>query len=498
VSTRSQSCLRGASDPVSREHLLITGRTPGGGRLQVFAGLAITFILLLFWACAGYACTCLNPNPICMAYWESPVIFRGRVVRITDVPDEPKQTVKNLDGTTSTIIGPGTLNVRFQVIEVFRGTISWHEIIVRTSDQLSACGFPFETGREYVVFTYADRKTRKLWTNRCMHTHELEPGKADADLTWMRALPTAPAGATIFGSVFLFRDRQAMPVAAKIRIRGPESREIASDNAGHFSFSGLEPGAYTVSATVRSQYLTGKARTITVPNKGCAQEDWTVFYNSKIGGQVTDSAGRAMPGISLGLAEHGVAGPTEWVSSVDFAETDRQGRYSFKSAPPGDYLVIVNPFGPSPRRPYPRIFYPDVQSSAEAKAIHLGPSATVENVDLRLPNAWKRVAVHARVLLPDGSPAAGAEVSAYDIGYLWSGEPATAIAHADGRATLPVYDGRSYYLEAMVFGGTQQRCAGPLKFTAKNGLSLEPITILHNWGNCLAQLNPAFRPPAAR
>ena len=105
------------------------------------------------------------------------------------------------------------------------------------------------------------------------------------------------------------------------------------------------------------------------------------------------------------------------------------------------------------------------------------------------------VTVRARVLEPDGSPATGADVLAYDIEYSSSPERARADAGVKDDAALTVYEGRTYYLIAIVSGGTQQRCAGPLKFTAKDGVRLNAITIDHNWGNCLAQLSPNFRPP---
>jgi hypothetical protein len=68
-----------------------------------------------------------------------------------------------------------------------------------------------------------------------------------------------------------------------------------------------------------------------------------------------------------------------------------------------------------------------------------------------------------------------------------------ADADAEGRATLSVYQGRAYYLVATISGGTQQRCAGPLKFAGKDGVTVDTITIAHNWGNCLAQPNPDFQ-----
>ena len=136
-----------------------------------------------------------------------------------------------------------------------------------------------------------------------------------------------------------------------------------------------------------------------------------------------------------------------------------------------------------------------MRSAQSATAVHLEASAALEHIDITLPNAWKPVLVHTRVAMQDGSSATHAEVGARDTSALWSGEPATAVTDADGRAELTVYEGRTYYLTALINGGTQQRCAGPLKFTAKDGMTLETVRIEHNWGNCLAQLNPNFTPP---
>lgn len=181
---------------------------------------------------------------------------------------------------------------------------------------------------------------------------------------------------------------------------------------------------------------------------------------------------------------------------VEGKQIDADGRYDFSSVPPGDYLVSVNSLGPSPARPYPRLYFPHAASEADAATIHLPESSSVDTIDLTLPNAWRPAIVHVRVLLPDGSPAVGAHINAHDAEYLSSGELAGADAGVDGRADFSVYEGRTYYLTAFISGGgTQQRCAGPLKFTGADGLVLDAITIEHNWGNCLAQLRPTFRQP---
>lgn len=103
--------------------------------------------------------------------------------------------------------------------------------------------------------------------------------------------------------------------------------------------------------------------------------------------------------------------------------------------------------------------------------------------------------MHARVLQPDGTPAISADVYAYDLNYLYSSNPPRANADALGRATLSLYEDRTYYLVATISDGTQQRCGGPLKFVAREGGTLGTITIEHNWGNCLAQLGPEFQAP---
>jgi len=130
-----------------------------------------------------------------------------------------------------------------------------------------------------------------------------------------------------------------------------------------------------------------------------------------------------------------------------------------------------------------------------AVAVHLEASATLELKEMVFPTAWKPVVVHTRVLLQDGSSPANANLNARLTQAQWSVEPAMGLTDSEGKAALTVYDGQTYYLTADINGGTQQRCGGPLRFAARDGLVLDAIVIEHNWGNRLAQLNPAFRAP---
>jgi hypothetical protein len=310
----------------------------------------------------------------------------------------------------------------------------------------------------------------------------------------MRGLTTAPKGATIYGSVLSVPSSTGPRAAATINLSGPESHSAVPDQTGKYSFDNLPPGQYTVSAALPTGLTSEANRSVSLVEKSCSQIDWHVRYDGHIRGIVSDADGHPLPDMFIVLQRRDPKSATAF-ADVDLKNTGPDGRYDFAPVSPGDYFVSVNHLGPSPTRPYPRIYYPNAELDSAASVIHLAASATADNIDVVLPNPWKTVTVRARVLLADGSPAVDADVNAYDINYLNSGEPNRADSGADGRVALSVYEGRTYYLVATISGGTQQRCAGPLRFIAKDGIEVGTILINHNWGNCLAQLNPEFRPP---
>jgi hypothetical protein len=454
---------------------------------------ALLFATLLLTPALTYACTCAGPNPVCSAYSPSAVILRGRVAEQTLI-SPADETVKNLDGTASAIHSPGYYRVRFSVLEMFTGERRTQEIDILTDEQSSACGFSFVTGAEYIVFASTNQQTNEVWTSKCSRTHGLEPGKEDADVSWMRGLAAAPPVATIYGTVFPASDSTGPNPLVTIHLRGSQSRSAVPDQNGRYAFPNLSPGAYTVSAVVPNGFTIDDSRTVTLVEKSCSQIDFRSRYDGHIRGVVTDSDGRGLPDIFMALQRRDANSATGF-TETDLQNTGFDGRYDFAPIPPGDYLVSANHLGPSPERPYPRFYYGNTESDADATTIHITASGTADNISVTLPNAWKAVTVHARVLQPDGTPAIGADVYAYDLNYLYSSRPPSANADTQGRATLSLYEGRTYYLVATISGGTQQRCGGPLKFVPKDGVTLGTITIEHNWGNCLAQLGPEFQAP---
>ena len=452
--------------------------------------LSLSLVLLLAAGDVAKACSCFGPQPVCSAYFGTPVIFRGTVLEMT-LERSSLQTIRNLDGTISQVVRPGIYKVRVAVSESFRGVEGRHELTVYTNEQSSACGFPFEVGMEYVVFTYQNKGEDQLWTSKCSNTHALQHDSShDSDLEWMRSLAGAPPGGMIFGHVRLARSGPMR--GAKLSLRGAVDRDITPEDTGAYESKGLPAGEYKITATVPSGFTSGPEQTITLHDKGCAEVDWHVSYDGHVRGRVADVDGTPVGHLMVELQRRD-ANSFNGLAMVDMQETGEAGRYDFSRISPGDYIIVANNLGASPTRPYPRIYYPASESIEGASTVRVAASATVDDVDLVMPRAWKRVAVTTKVVNEDGTPKSGVTVYGYEVNNRSAVEPMSAVTGQDGWATLAVYEGQEYYVTASVQSGLQQRCGGPLRFTAQDGLNVGVVKIEHPWGNCLAQLNPGFR-----
>lgn len=144
----------------------------------------ILIVLLAASTAAGHACSCTGPQPVCAIEMGTSAIFRGIVVERT--LEDNVHYAKKPDGSTVEWHGGGRYRVRFAVEETFSGEPR-QEMTVYTNSQGSACGFPFEDGGEYVVFTHQDKEKDALWTSRCSRTAKLRAGEVNESMAWMRA-----------------------------------------------------------------------------------------------------------------------------------------------------------------------------------------------------------------------------------------------------------------------------------------------------------------------
>src|SRR5262249_15447558 len=139
-----------------------------------------------------------------------------------------------------------------------------------------------------------------------------------------------------------------------------------ADVEGRYSFSGLKPGRYSVSAS-RGEFRKSTAesdRAVTVAARGCAGADVVLRKNwpGTIGGRVTRKDGTPGPsGMPFGLIRVEGAGSDQRsrLLPLRMAETDDNGEYLFRGVEPGSYKIVANLAGPpTPEDPYPTIYWP--------------------------------------------------------------------------------------------------------------------------------------------
>ena len=212
-------------------------------------------------------------TPACESAWQANIstVFLGFA---TDVREEDVPII--LDGEKKNTL---RLHVTFQVNEAFRGV---PEKVVNVVSGGDLCGYPFTKGHTYLV--YGRRLTSGEVYVSISSSTKWEKDAAD-DLKYLRGLPTAPHGATIYGTVFRYASpenprimavRLGFPeVGHKIEIQGTsQNYEVTVDNRGNFKLSGLPAGRYTVLLSADGEVHTSppvKSTTVDVADKGCAR-----------------------------------------------------------------------------------------------------------------------------------------------------------------------------------------------------------------------------------
>jgi len=434
--------------------------------------------LLFLLACLpAHATSCMGPITICSSYGGSDIVFRGRVLEVIRHPS-PGTPVTYPDGSTTTLYTvPMSEDFHFDVLEVFKGDPG-HQITV------SGGAGEFRQGEEYIIFASPNPTTQTMQTGVCMGNRSAN----DPDLAWLRAYPTAPPTARIFGNVGMGYGVTDIP-AISINLSGEKSLSATTDAAHSYSFDDLPPGSYALTAVVPAGYTTTLAKNttmVTVAAKGCAEVDWAVRHDTHIKGNVTDTAGNLVPDVPVGLLRP--ANNRTGFDIVAFLSTDSKGEYDFSKVAPGDYWVALYYLGPNNREPHVPVYYPSGANSSSAELIHLGPTDTRENINLVLTPALHPVSIHLHVINPDGTPVVKAHVAAKDP--LTPTQFIGATADANGDADITLYEGRTYSLEADTSGYREPSCAGPVKFVAKDGLQLGTLTLDKTIQECRAPQKP--------
>lgn len=127
------------------------------------AALVILGMLSVWTSQPAHACSCMAPPPPQEALEQSDEVFTGEVVEISEISGQ-------------------SLSVRFSVSEVWKG-VEQREIEVATPNNSAACGFSFEEGGEYLVYTNENMGGRGTDTSTglCSRTADLANAGDDLD-----------------------------------------------------------------------------------------------------------------------------------------------------------------------------------------------------------------------------------------------------------------------------------------------------------------------------
>jgi hypothetical protein len=147
--------------------------------------LAVLGFVFLIPDCA-FACSCAifgnQKEMVESGLSSSDAVFSGEVV---DFEKSPSDTTM-MEGTMFTIMSPRPATATLRVSDVWKGP-ERETLEVSTSSQETACGVPFEEGREYLVYAYGGQG---LETDLCSQTKPLSEAGTDLAVLGAGKKPT--------------------------------------------------------------------------------------------------------------------------------------------------------------------------------------------------------------------------------------------------------------------------------------------------------------------
>lgn len=437
------------------------------------------------------ACSCFAAGAPCQAFWNSSAVFSAEVQKVNVIT--PERVLA--DGTKS--YGPRRREVFVSVIEAFSGLSAEKAVQINTGGGGGDCGYDFQEGRQYLIYAYKNPQTGALSTGICTRTQLLE--KATADLEYLRSLPTAKPGSTIYGKVvqrYVRKEdepyREPKPLE-NIRLTlektgGGKTIEIRTDVEGAYRLENLTSGEYKIRIDTPAGLWGGSGESkVMVFDKGCAASYFVLETNTQLSGRILDKNSQPVE-MSVQLV------PVDQVNNraqknLQMSYTDKNGFFSFRSIPSGTYYLGVRLFRiAEPNFPYPRTFYPGTTNSEKAKAITINEGQVIENFDFKLPSKLSVRRVEGVVVYPDGSPAPNAMIGVQETEYAeGSMGYILATSKVDGTFSLTLMDGLRYLLKPVVSATdtpSRQRHAEPIEIPAKGGVTNLKFVITEPNGNC--------------
>ncbi len=424
----------------------------------------VAFLLLLpVISITSQACTCSQESPgKCPGLQKDDVVFLGTVTVVEDIAyatpraaDSPDASAK--ESAPVDIVAARLTRYHFRIDESFAapdapGSIA--EIDVFSGGDDGDCGYRFQRGQQYVVFTHQGTDNR-LFATICSGTRAV--AAARALLPQLRAMRNGQRVASVFGVLrrseppFLaLPDDPDEPLSnVSLKLRSRDDRfETSSNSDGVYSFYDVHAGEYSFTARlpVRMELtrksLTGGLPPFKIPNGACYEYDVDALPTGHIRGSVLGPGGKPLPLASVELYRAGTyddSRPGLW------GFQGAQGVFDLDHVGMGDYILVFNRANRmDPNAPFPRAFYPGVADLSDARPIKLKDGQQLLKVNMQVgggyPTRLLRVQVKWQGARPPGSVTVMAKAD--------SGENPSAQKLGDGLYQFTLLESGNYTLSA--------------------------------------------------
>ncbi|HXW04334.1 MAG TPA: hypothetical protein VD833_03810 [Vicinamibacterales bacterium] len=236
---------------------------------------------------------------------------------------------------------PAERRVEVIVTERWRGNVPARgsRVDVYTRSR-SLCGYPFKTGREYLI--YGSRTDAgRIATSLCSRTAPLERATEDLHYANLATTGIVPAG-RIIGDVRLRsknarRDRGVSNVRMTLRHQGKVTQTV-TDEDGRYTLELTSAGRYELDVELpETQYAMQPHHVLDVPHAhACLERDIDVLFNGRIAGRVIDALGRGVGGL---IVTHVPSAVRARVTDRTSVLTRDDGSYEIARLPPGPFSV---------------------------------------------------------------------------------------------------------------------------------------------------------------
>ncbi len=393
-----------------------------------------------------FACSCLQPQPVCEAFGSAKAVFVGEVI-------EGKSAERMSD-----MIGAKTRDNSFvfKVSQNFFGAEEDKNITILTGFGFGDCGYPFQKGEKYLVYAYEHEG--KLYTSICSRTRPAASVEDDfEELKYLLLTSGAKIDGTVtqYAKSSLEKDSKQPMTNLKIRLEQLDGQkkifDAVTDDKGNYSIRNLSAGKYKITPLLPEGWeVDYPDNDFPLNDKGCAKKDIFVKNDSLVFVKVIDSDGNPVKNIWVEFVPAGIEPKPDTLRFADeFSVTNPQGGLYKFGLPPGRYTVSVNKYMlPDAENPYPATFYPNTGDRAKAKVIEIKPGTKIEDIVIQLPPPLSMKEIRGRVFWKDNKPAENVYVNLRDA----ESKQNISDARTDkvGNFVMKGFTGRKYIIETFI------------------------------------------------